>query len=116
MKQILLHILLLTTTSTFDAWTTRRGIHQYGLIGWEWHERNPVGRPFVQHQSLYVLVPAANVGIYALLRKTKHPKLAAAYAYTVSGAHATCAVRNLVKTRQDLRAWRGQVVPGSRPE
>ena len=103
MKTVLIHILLITATTTFDAWSTNRYQRVLADQGRTFHEYNPLGRPFVGNRSLYFAAPAAQVTIYAVLRK-KDRKLAHAYAYAASGVHVLVGVHN-VRGANYARSW-----------
>ena len=103
MKTVLIHILLITATTTFDAWSTNRYQRVLADQGRTFVEYNPLGRPFVGKPSLYFAAPAAQVTIYVVLRK-KDRKLAHTYAYAASGAHVLAGLHN-VRGANCARSW-----------
>jgi hypothetical protein len=95
MKAIFLHILLLTSSATVDAWTTNNRFHQWQHIGGWGTEYNPAVKPFAGKPALYVVMPAGDLAIYFGLRLSKHRKLARDYALAQAGVHVGLAVWNL---------------------
>jgi len=94
-KTILLHVLLLTSTASVDAWTTNHRYQAWQAVGGYGTEYNPLVKPFAGKPAIYVALPAGDLAIYFVLRKTKHRKLAERYAWSQAGVHLGMAGLNL---------------------
>ena len=83
--------------ATFDAWSTRHAISQYGV-----HELNPLLRPFAGNASLYVAIQVAPALMDFAARKmmySRHPLLRRTWWIPQSASFAGslfCGTHNLV--------------------
>ena len=93
--KIIFQVSLLVASGLADAHTTNT-LRQRCIValGRPSIEYNPVMRPFAGKRSIYVAIPAIDLGVYWALRKAHKPRAAKWFAYGEAGENVFCAWHN----------------------